>query len=196
MTTTQNIDYSVNLTQVLLWQYNQATNLTGIIAAKQTWYNVNQNNFWSDWQENVFNLCTANNFGCIVWAIILGFPLGPFITDTTTYRSFGFNQFHSNFNNSNFALSTGAGLSLTVAQQILVLRLRLYKITGKATKSNVNSILATLFGSGNLYIIDGNNMTCTVKYNSMIVTGALLNVLENYDIIPRGNCVTFTFSAI
>jgi hypothetical protein len=194
MSTTQSIDYSVNLTQVLLWQYNQATNLTGIINAKQSWYDFNQESFWSEWQKNVFDLSTANNFGCIVWAIILGFPLGPFIQSTTTYLSFGFNQFHSNFNNSNFAPSSGSSLRLTNAQQILVLCLRLYKLTGKATKSNVNPILAALFGTGNIYLIDNNNMTCSVIYNSSAISGILLTVLENYDIIPRGNCVTFTFA--
>jgi hypothetical protein len=194
MSTTQSIDYSVNLTQVLLWHYNQATDLTGIINAKQSWYDFNQESFWSEWQENVFDLSTANNFGCIVWAIILGFPLGPFIQSTVSYLSFGFNQFHSNFNNSNFAPTTGPTLNLTNAQQILVLRLRLYKLIGKATKSNVNPILAALFGTGNIYLIDNHNMTCTVVYNSSAISGSLLNVLENYDIIPRGNCVTFTFA--
>ncbi len=39
--TIQNFDYSVNLLQALLWQYNEAKNLQGILEAKQTWYDIN-----------------------------------------------------------------------------------------------------------------------------------------------------------
>jgi len=195
MATTQTIDYSNDIMQVLLWQYNKAAKLTALIQAKQNWYNANQEGFWTYWQQNIFDLTTANDFGCIVWAIILGFALGPFTGATATYRSFGFNQYHWNFNNSNFAPSTGPSLNLTTAQKIQVLRLRYMKIIGKPTKPYANAVLEMLFGPDNIFLIDNLNMSCVVVYNSSVITGTLLNVLENYDLIPRATGVAFTFDA-
>lgn len=195
MSTIRQFSFETTLLQVLLWQYNQSANLTALIQAKQDWYNANQDEFWSDWISNVFNLATANDFGCIVWAIILNFPLGPFIGDTTLYRSFGFNQYHSNFNNSNFAPSTGPGLGLTALQKTQILRLRYFKLTTKPNVLQTNKILAYLFGQGNLYIVDNLDMTSTVFYSSAILPN-LLSVLENYDIIPRPDCVSYSFTAL
>ena len=71
----QQFDFTVNLLQALLWQYNGALNLQGLLEAKQNWYNVNQTAFWQNWYYNVFNLETADQFGLVVWSIILGFPV-------------------------------------------------------------------------------------------------------------------------
>jgi hypothetical protein len=70
----QQFDFSVNLLQALLWQYNGATNLQGLLEAKYNWYYTNQSQFWNDWIGNVFNLATADDFGLAVWSIILGQP--------------------------------------------------------------------------------------------------------------------------
>src|SRR5271170_3537397 len=68
-------DYSVNLLQAILWQYNTAENLQSLLNQKQTWYDVNQEQFWTDWYNNVFNLQTCNDFGLAVWSYILNIPL-------------------------------------------------------------------------------------------------------------------------
>ena len=62
----EQFDYSTDLGQVVLWQYDQSTNLTTLINDKQAWLNVNQTQFWQDWFANVFNLAdplTINEFG-------------------------------------------------------------------------------------------------------------------------------------
>lgn len=71
----QLFDFSVDVMQALLWQYDTADALPAIIASKQKWYTDNQQFFWENWFINVFDLRTANDFGCSVWAIILGIPL-------------------------------------------------------------------------------------------------------------------------
>jgi|SRR5690242_10743220 len=71
----QKFDFSVNLMQAILWQYNQATTLMALVSQKQTWYTDNQTDFWNDWYTNVFNLLTANSFGLSVWSYILDVPL-------------------------------------------------------------------------------------------------------------------------
>ena len=71
----QSFDFSVNLLQALLWEYNEASNLQSILTQKQAWYNTNQSNFWNNWIVNVFDMRTANEFGLTVWSIILDLPL-------------------------------------------------------------------------------------------------------------------------
>jgi hypothetical protein len=194
MALVQPVDFDTALMQVVLWQYNNAPNITGLIMAKQNWYEQYQDAFWSNWEANVFSLVSANDFGCIVWAIILGFPLGPFLNATPSYLSFGFNAYHLNFNNSNFAPATGGSANLTTAQKILVLRLRYYQITGRATKQYPNQVLAELFGEGVIYIVDNGNMTATVHYNNVLVPSNLITAIQNYDLIIRATAVTFTFT--
>src|ERR1700733_14966336 len=70
----QQFDFSVNLLQAILWQYNDAINLQALLEAKDSWYFNNQTQFWNHWFNNVFNLATANDFGLAVWSIILGQP--------------------------------------------------------------------------------------------------------------------------
>lgn len=71
----QTFDYSVDLLQGVIWQYDEATHLLSLINQKQIWYNTNQTKFWTDWYNNVFNLLTANTFGLSVWSYILNVPL-------------------------------------------------------------------------------------------------------------------------
>lgn len=72
------IPYNTDLHQPIKWEYNKAPNLLRMIDQKASWYDRNQTQFWEQWQENVFNIDTANAFGLIVWCIILGVPSGLF----------------------------------------------------------------------------------------------------------------------
>ena len=71
MATIQEFDFSVDLLRALLWQYEDATGLQALLRQKSEWYTVNQTAFWSNWERDVFDLTTANDFGCAVWGIIL-----------------------------------------------------------------------------------------------------------------------------
>lgn len=75
MSTKQEFDFSINLLEALIWQYNNAPRLESLLRQKQTWYDVNNRDFWQDWLRDVFDLRTANTFGLRVWSIILGLSL-------------------------------------------------------------------------------------------------------------------------
>ena len=64
--TIQQIDYTVNVLRPLLWQYNQADNLRGLLELKQVFYDREQRDFWQNWYRDVFDLRTANDFGLTV----------------------------------------------------------------------------------------------------------------------------------
>lgn len=182
----QLFDWSVDLLQALLWRHNQADHLTSLLQQKQNWYDDNQQAFWENWFTDVFDLTTANDFGCAVWAIILGVPLSVIQAPSTT-PSWGFGSFHRNFTRGNFAPNTQSVIPLTTPQKRLVLQLRYAQLISRGDVASINKILAYIFGRngyGPVYVLDGLNMRCTYVF-TFAIPAALNFVLSNYDILPR-----------
>ena len=182
----QLFDFSVNVLQALLWRNNKAARLTSLLQSKQSWYDENQTGFWSDWVTNVFDLRTANDFGCAVWAIILGIPLSV-IQPPATRPTFGFGQYHRNFTRGKFAPISQVFFPLTLPQKRLVLQLRYLQLITRGNAFAVNKALKTIFtaaGLGSVYVLDGLNMTCNYVF-TFALPSALQFVLTNYDILPR-----------
>jgi Protein of unknown function (DUF2612) len=197
-TTIQEFDYSVDLLKALLWQYNEAPNLEGILEAKQTWYDDNQTAFWSNWFADVFNLATANDFGCVVWAIILGMPLTLFTpVQPIVYPPFGFDHFNvTNFDGaSNFTGATTAPISFTTADKRLLLQLRYRQMTSRATIPQINQILADFIVPiyGPCWAIDGD-MSITI-FCAFSIPSNLQIILTLFDVIPRGAGVALNLIA-
>src|SRR6478736_1923441 len=71
----EEFDYNIDITKVLLWQYNNAPNMQELIINKNIWTALFGTLFWEDWQFIVFDLRTADLFGLTVWSIILDLPL-------------------------------------------------------------------------------------------------------------------------
>jgi len=91
MSRIQEFDFSVDLLQHILWNFNQAENLQNLLQKKQDWYQENQQEFWDNWVRDVFDLRTANDFGLSIWSIILDLPLfGDSDVSPTDYPAFGF----------------------------------------------------------------------------------------------------------
>jgi hypothetical protein len=183
--TIQSFDFSVNLLQAILWEYNNSTNLVGLLSLKAAWYDTNQTEFWQDWSTNVFNLETADQFGLIVWSIILGFPVyinsgapsGPF---------FGFNgSGNVNFDNGILAAPNGSSTTYSLETQRVALRLRAYQIASSGTVPEINRALADIFSSyGTAYLIDYHDMTQSYYFNFK-VPADMAQLFNNTDILPR-----------
>src|SRR5215217_4135779 len=112
--TVQPFDFSVDLLRNLLWEYNEAARLEALLTLKQNWYVTNHTEFWGDWQRDVFDLTTANDFGLSVGAVILNVPLVVAADpDPPDKPIFGFGSALAgndrvNFENGNFA-ATASG---------------------------------------------------------------------------------------
>lgn len=117
----------LDLLQSLIWQQNDAERIESLIQQKQDWYTGNQTEFWQDWYDNVFNLQTANEFGCAVWSIILDILISTDATATRYQSVFWFWRRSSNFDNSNFAPSDPLQPILTMLQKRFVLKLRYFQ---------------------------------------------------------------------
>lgn len=181
----QEFDYSVDLNQALLWQYNNAERLQSLIASKQAWYDAEHAQFWENWFTDVFDLRTANDFGLSVWAIILGVPLIAEAPPSDDRPVFGFGANNLNFHNSNFGRDTGSVIPLKTEQKRLVLRLRYFQLVTTGCVPEVNSFMAALFADqGSVYVLDGNDMSCEYVFRFFPNSNTLF-VLEHYDILPR-----------
>lgn len=182
----QEFDFSVDLLKALLWQYNVAVNLQALLEAKDAWYLTNENEFWGNWINDVFNLATANSFGLAVWSIILGQP--TFINNSPSspdYPAWGFGAAHKNFDNGNFASNNGNTYQLPVQWARLLLQLRYFQLTSSGTVPETNRMLKYLFGQyGPAWLVDNLDMTQTYYFGFQIPAGMAM-IFENFDVLPR-----------
>lgn len=192
MSQIQAFDYATNLTAAMLWQYDKAQNLFGLLSAKQGWFDANYSAFWDDWYRDVFDLKTANEFGLSVWAIILDTPIfADNGASPSSYPAFGFDPYGKNFTHGNFA-NNGSGLVLPVEERRAILRLRYHQLTTDGTVTSINAALADVFGSGAAYVIDNHDMS--IKYHFVTpISTPLLQMLQLIDVMPRPAGVSATF---
>lgn len=181
----QAFDFSVDLMQAILWQYNDAARLQAILQAKQDWYDANQRDFWTNWHRDVFDLRTANDFGCAVWSIILEQPL---VADPgaapADYPAFGFGDHGMNFGHGNFARGA-TPQTMTTEQKRIILQLRYRQLVSRGTVPEINAMLVDLFGRlGPAWVVDNHDMSMTYVFG-FEPPSALLQVLDLFDILPR-----------
>ena len=202
MPTIQQFDYSVNVLQAVLWQYDESPNLLGLLNRKQTWYTTYQTDFWSSWYTNVFNLQTANLFGLSVWSFILNAQLYvPYNPEPDSAPIWGFNDnslyptlenTYTNFFGGNFS-SLGDIITLSEAEQRFLLFLRYYQLTTRGVVGDINTYLNFLVGllgpsigfTGAMYALDGLDMTMTYVLTNNTFPANLLQILIEEDILPR-----------
>lgn len=188
----QLFDFSTNALQALIWQYDNTTALRDLLTEKQAWYDVNQTQFWNDWITNVFDLRTANDFGCAVWAIILQIPLS-IVQSGVSRDAWGFGQYHTNFTRGNFGKDAQQVLPLTLEQKRLVLQLRYFQLITRGTVPEINAFMKRIFAAlGPVYVQDNLDMTMTYQFG-FVIPSSLQFILRFYDLLPRPAGVSVTF---
>lgn len=188
----QQFDYSINLLQAILWQYNDATNLQEILKKEQEFYEENYSAFWANWYANVFNLQTANQFGLYVWSIILNLPIQLNPPAPEDQSIWGFGPYRENFENGNFAANSSS-IGLSLEEQRLVLKLRYYKLVSNGSIPDANRFFQFAFqGFGICYIVDNLNMSISVFFGFEI-SEVLLTFIKQYDLVPRDTGIDIKF---
>lgn len=189
----EQFDLTVNPDKALLWEYDQAENLIALINAKKAWYGVNHELFWSEWASHIFNLTSLDEFGCTVWAIILGVTFQVQQESRLTSKAIGLDYTDApNFDRSNFGSFDSYYVGLTLAQKQLVLKMRYRQLTSRGTLPEINSMLAYIFGTGNAYAVDNLNMTISVGFKAP--DPDLYFVVTNYNLLPIPAGVGVTYS--
>ena len=182
---------TVDFTEALLWQYNNSPILTYLVKQKNTWYQNNHIQFWGQWITNVFDIRTCNQFGLIIWGIILNQPLFVPVVAQPNKPTFGFGTlplgatWNQNFGNGNFAQVSNQ-VSLTTDQQRLLLLSRYFQLTGKFSIPSINRMLKMIFGQfGLIYASDSLDMSMITYTIKFIPSSALLFLLTNTNVLPR-----------
>lgn len=182
MATVQQFNFSVDLLRAILWQYDGAEGLQSLLRSKAAWYDENQRDFWSNWERDVFDLTTANDFGCAVWGLILAVPLSIGLPGTGDRANWGFGP-----NNLPFELGTfgrlGSGVTgLSLEQKRLVLRLRYFQLISDGSVPHTNFVLRQVFGQG--YVVDNHDMTATYVFETELPI-AVRTLIDQFDLLPR-----------
>lgn len=181
------LDLSVDLLQSLLWQHNEASNLTALLEQKQAWWNENYTQFWNDWITDVFDLRTANEFGLQVWSRILNVPLQITLPPSAPgKKTFGFGVHNQNFTHGNFSTLGGSTAGLTTDQKRTVLQMRYFKLISRPTVVEINRMLNMVFKDyGKAWVLDANDMSFVVYTFDFVPGSQLALILQSYDILPR-----------
>lgn len=153
-----------DIEQALKWMHSNAPNIQSLIQQKKAWYTKFHNQFWDDWKINVFNLDTANNFGLMVWCIILGVPsqlFGLYPPD----RAWAYGADRQNFVGISPGVTDpspggnfygGGEFTLLTAQEIRwALKLRYAMLVGNSRLMYINRMLNWIFNDGEPWDIGG-----------------------------------------
>lgn len=182
MVTVQHFDFSVNLLRAVLWQYEDAAGLQALLRAKDAWYQENQRDFWENWRRDVFDLTTANDFGCAVWGVILGLPLSIGIPGTGDRPVWGFGPENEPFEQAGFGRKSSGAATLTADQKRILLRLRYFQLISDGSVPYANFVMQQVFGFG--YVVDNLDMTATYVFPTRF-DAQLLTMILQFDLLPR-----------
>jgi hypothetical protein len=153
--------YNGDIHQALKWLQNKAPNLNSLIDQKAKWYSTNQDQFWSNWEDNVFDLTTVNSFGIAVWCIILGVPSSLFGLYPDEPTSWAFGPDRQNFiyaggdpgfqnpneTGGNF-FGGGNSTILNLKEARWILRLRYLALVSNGNVSFTNYMLRLIMNDG------------------------------------------------
>lgn len=178
----------VRLRDAILWQYEQAKRLIGLVDLMQAGYDVTTEQFWGDWYRDVFNIDTANDFGLSVWAKILGVKTVISFDPQPAKNAFGFGVERKNFSApTGFGSRSGGQVGLTLEQKRLVVRLRYFQLTHRPTLDNINALLKTYLwkGDNKVFVSDPQDMSIIMYTFMYQPDGGLMFLLQNMDVLPR-----------
>lgn len=119
------------LDRVITWQYDKSE-LVEFVQLLADFLRDSTKEFWTDWQSDVVNIDTANDFGLAVWGKVLGidrFPIGDATISTELYRK--------------------------------ILKARFALVNSDGTVADYIKYVTAIFGSGNMTVLDGNDMSLT-----------------------------------
>lgn len=180
---------TIDLMRAIDWQRGSADKLNQLIQLKQEWYESNHCGFWNDWVTDVFNLDTANEFGLSVWSVILDVPIFDGVEKSPSdYPAIFFGDTRKNYSRGNFGINGSIVDSLTLEQKRIMLKLKAFVLNSRMTTPNINKKLASLFGAGELYVLDNLDMTYDYIVNDTANT-YFVTILKYYDLLPRPNSV-------
>lgn len=165
---TANYNFSIDLSKVILWQYDEAERLKTLVAGEQKFMDEAVTKFWDDFNVNIFNLATCNTFGLELWGKLLGIA-------RPTY------------------LSGGVVHEYTDEQYRLVLQAKIYVLTFDGSAKALNQFFKMLFPDYPVVIQDNYDMTVDISFATE-PTNDIKIVLSDENFLPRPSGVQYNFN--
>lgn len=185
------MQFDINLNQVITWQRENSPNIKFIINLFDDMYRELNAKFWNDWERDVVNIDTANEFGLDMWARILNVDTGYSLEPQPDKNAFGFGRNRKNFNSSNFGLRGGAYRQYTAEQKRLLIRLRIFALTKSPTQFNINTFLRKYLWRDDMrvYVKDSFDMQTLLYVFTKTPSEDIQFLLDRKDILPRPSTV-------
>ena len=178
------INFTIDNSRCWLWQYDQAPNLNALLQSSADFVRNNVSQFWADWEQNVFNIRTANTFGLNLWGKILG---GERITYTN---------------------DDGETVSFTDDMYRLLLLARVMKFNSNGSLKSINDYLQFVFPDKPVFCVTNTDMSIRIiLYNhpstedlAVIQSDGFIpvpaGVLVNYYVVPPEDVFGFEGSGL
>lgn len=140
MSKVANFNFVYDMSPIILWQYQEAVNLKGMVQYQQDFINTAITEFVGKWNKDFLNLQTASTDGLAVWGQLLGVARPTYVNDD------------------------GQTVSFTDEQYRLLLQGRIYLLTFDGSARALNQFFKTLFPDVQVVIQDNYDMTVTISF--------------------------------
>lgn len=175
--------FNGDMSQALKWMQNNAPMTQAFINEKKNWYSINYDSFWSDWQDQIFDLRTATPFGLMLWCIILGLPSTGLGLQSTAYAwAYGKNRENFVYSGTDTTITDpnliggnfygGGDSALTSLSEIRkILQLRYVALTCNGNVKYINYMLRFIFNDDHPWDFAGGKylrvVDCTASPSSV-----------------------------
>ena len=165
---TANYNFGIDLSKVILWQYDDAPKFKAIVENEQSFMDSAVRDFWDDFNRDVFNLSTCNSFGLSVWGSLLSVARPTYIK----------NGVRTEYNDEQYRL---------------VLQARIYLLTFDGSAKALNKFFKMLFPQYPVVITDNFDMTVDINFATE-PTDEIKTVLQDSLFLPRPSGVEYNLN--
>lgn len=138
-----NFNTKYDLSPVILWQYQNAPKITGLVSYQQQFLDTAITEFWAALNRDFLDIRTCNADGLSMWGQLLQVPRPTYEKD-------------------------GQTLEMSDEQYRLVLRARIYLLTFDGSARALNEFFYILFPDLDIQIVDNYDMTVDINILSKL----------------------------
>ena len=183
-------DHRADICIALLWQYQNATRLKGLIESKQSWLDVNHRQFWEDWTIYIFGALSLDAETSRHLSDISDPDNPAYNPQSTDYPTaqlwiFGLSVWGKILNLSRKFYYAGQEQQLSALQYQTLLRGQFFKNSTVCTIPETNRYLEIVFGPyGRVFVVDNGNMSIYLNF-AFSLSEKLYQAFTQLELLPR-----------
>jgi len=183
-------DHRADIGIALLWQYQNATRLKGLIESKQSWLDDKHRQFWEDWTIYIFGALSLDAETSRHLSDISDPDNPAYNPQSPDYPTaqlwiFGLSVWGKILNLSRTYMDGGTKVQISTMMYFVLLKGELLKQHMGSSIPEINRWLKLVFGSfGNAYVVDNGNMTFYIVID-FEMSESDYNMLTGLNLVPR-----------